>query len=84
MAWEVSAVKRGRMRQHTREEAPPGRRARRGDPVRGKDILVSAAAGSGKTSVLVERIVRRLLDPERPVDIDRMLVVTFTEARRAK
>src|SRR5690606_38426943 len=42
--------------------------------VRGKDILVSAAAGAGKTSVLVERIVRRLLDPERPVDIDRLLV----------
>jgi len=48
--------------------------------VRGKDILVSAAAGAGKTSVLVERIVRRLLDPERPVDIDRLLVVTFTES----
>lgn len=48
--------------------------------VREKDILVSAAAGSGKTSVLVERIIRRLLDPEDPVDIDRMLVVTFTES----
>ena len=47
---------------------------------RDRDILVSAAAGSGKTSVLVERIVRRLLDPENPIDIDRMLVVTFTES----
>jgi len=45
-----------------------------------KDILVSAAAGSGKTSVLVERIARRLLDPVQPVDIDRLLVVTFTES----
>ena len=48
--------------------------------VRGKDVLVSAAAGSGKTSVLVERILRRLLDPDDPVDVDRLLVVTFTEA----
>ena len=44
------------------------------------DILVSAAAGSGKTAVLVERIIRKLLDKENPMDIDRMLVVTFTEA----
>ena len=46
----------------------------------GSDILVSAAAGSGKTAVLVERIVRKLLDENNPIDIDRMLVVTFTEA----
>ena len=44
------------------------------------DLLVSAAAGAGKTAVLVERILRRILDPEDPVDIDRLLVVTFTRA----
>ena len=42
------------------------------------NILVSAAAGSGKTSVLVERIMRMITDPVNPVDIDRILVVTFT------
>ena len=44
----------------------------------GSDILVSAAAGSGKTAVLVERIVRKVTEQE--VDVDRLLVVTFTEA----
>lgn len=43
-------------------------------------ILVSAAAGSGKTSVLVERIVRKLTDKENPVSPDSLLVVTFTKA----
>ncbi|MCR5477290.1 MAG: helicase-exonuclease AddAB subunit AddA [Lachnospiraceae bacterium] len=47
---------------------------------RGADILVSAAAGSGKTAVLVERIVRTVCDGTHPVDIDRLLVVTFTRA----
>ncbi|SKC07443.1 DNA helicase/exodeoxyribonuclease V, subunit A [Lachnospiraceae bacterium] len=51
---------------------------------RGKNILVAAAAGSGKTAVLVERIIQRLLDPEKPVDIDRLLVVTFTNAAAAE
>ncbi|ELK45250.1 UNVERIFIED_CONTAM: helicase-exonuclease AddAB subunit AddA [Halobacillus marinus] len=46
----------------------------------GSDILVSAAAGSGKTAVLVERIIQKLLHAERPVDIDSLLVVTFTNA----
>ena len=45
---------------------------------KGKDILVSAAAGSGKTAVLVERIISRVLSRENPVDIDRFLVLTFT------
>ncbi len=45
-----------------------------------KNILVSAAAGSGKTSVLVERIVSMITDKENPVDIDRFLIVTFTNA----
>ncbi len=51
---------------------------------RGSDILVSAGAGSGKTSVLVERVIRRLMDPERPIDVDRILVVTFTESAAAE
>lgn len=47
---------------------------------RGRSLLVSAAAGSGKTSVLVERIINLVTDPIHPVDIDRLLVVTFTRA----
>lgn len=49
-----------------------------------RNILVSAAAGSGKTAVLVERIVRMVTDEEHPVDIDRLLVVTFTNAAAAE
>lgn len=45
-----------------------------------RNILVSAAAGSGKTAVLVERIIHIISDKERHVDIDRLLVVTFTKA----
>ena len=48
--------------------------------VRDRNILVSAAAGSGKTAVLVQRIIERISDEEKPVDIDRMLIVTFTNA----
>ena len=51
---------------------------------RGRNLLVSAAAGSGKTAVLVERIVRMVSDKEHPVDIDRLLVVTFTNAAAAQ
>ncbi len=51
---------------------------------RNVDILVSAAAGSGKTAVLVQRILSRITDPEKPVDIDRMLIVTFTNAAAAE
>lgn len=51
---------------------------------RGCNLLVSAAAGSGKTAVLVERIVRMVSDGEHPVDIDRLLVVTFTNAAAAE
>ncbi|NLL77099.1 MAG: helicase-exonuclease AddAB subunit AddA [Clostridiales bacterium] len=50
----------------------------------GCNILVSAAAGSGKTAVLVERIVKMISDESRPVDIDRLLVVTFTNAAAAE
>ncbi|MDE5873550.1 MAG: UvrD-helicase domain-containing protein, partial [Lachnospiraceae bacterium] len=52
--------------------------------IRGNSILVSAAAGSGKTAVLVERIINRVLDKENPVDIDEFLVVTFTKAAAAQ
>lgn len=44
------------------------------------NLLVAAAAGSGKTAVLVERIIRIITDEENPVDIDKLLVVTFTSA----
>ncbi len=47
---------------------------------RDKNMLVSAAAGSGKTAVLVERIIERVLDEKNPVGIDRIVVVTFTRA----
>ncbi len=48
------------------------------------NILVSAAAGSGKTAVLVERIIRMICDGEHPADIDRLLIVTFTNAAAAE
>lgn len=48
--------------------------------LRERNILVSAAAGSGKTAVLVERIVGMLTDAAHPIDIDQLLVVTFTKA----
>ena len=51
---------------------------------RNKNILVSAAAGSGKTSVLVERILSMITDKEDPTDIDRFLIVTFTNAAAAE
>lgn len=44
------------------------------------NLLVAAAAGAGKTAVLVERIIKRITNEDRPVDIDRLLVVTFTNA----
>ncbi len=51
---------------------------------RDRNLLVSAAAGSGKTSVLTKRILAMVTDPEDPVDIDRILVVTFTKAAAAE
>ncbi|MBO5797040.1 MAG: UvrD-helicase domain-containing protein, partial [Clostridia bacterium] len=47
-------------------------------------VLVSAAAGSGKTAVLVERVTRLVTDPQNPVDVDQLLVVTFTKAAAAE
>lgn len=52
--------------------------------LRGRNILVSAAAGSGKTAVLVERIITMLTDAVNPVSVDRLLIVTFTEAAAAE
>lgn len=52
--------------------------------LRKRNILVSAAAGSGKTAVLVERIIHMITDREHPVDIDRLLIVTFTNAAAAE
>ena len=51
---------------------------------RNRNLLVSAAAGSGKTAVLVERIIQMITDEEHPVDIDRLLVMTFTSAAAAE
>ena len=45
---------------------------------RKKNILVSAAAGSGKTAVLSERVVKKITDKATPIDVDRILVLTFT------
>ena len=54
--------------------------------IRAKDrnLLVSAAAGSGKTAVLVERILQLLFDPDDPCDIDRFLILTFTRTAAAE
>jgi len=48
------------------------------------NLLVSAAAGSGKTAVLVERIIKKVTDAEHPIGIDELLVVTFTKAAAAQ
>ena len=45
-----------------------------------RTLLISAAAGSGKTRTLTERIISSLIDREHPADLSRMLIVTFTRA----
>jgi ATP-dependent helicase/nuclease subunit A len=50
----------------------------------GQDILVAAAAGSGKTAVLVERIIKKITSESNPIDVDELLVVTFTNASAAE
>jgi len=52
--------------------------------IRYRNTLVSAAAGSGKTAVLVERIIKIITDRDNPVDIDKLLIVTFTNAAAAE
>ncbi|MGM0846807.1 MAG: helicase-exonuclease AddAB subunit AddA [Bacillota bacterium] len=51
---------------------------------KGRDILVAAAAGSGKTAVLVERIIQKMLNKEDGINVDELLVVTFTNASAAE
>lgn len=51
---------------------------------RGGTVLVCAAAGSGKTAVLVERVIQLLLEEAQPVDVNRLLIVTFTNAAAAE
>ncbi len=51
---------------------------------KGKDVLVSAAAGSGKTKVLITRMIEKVLDENDPIDVDELLVVTFTNASAAE
>lgn len=48
------------------------------------NLLVAAGAGAGKTAVLVQRIIEKILDKEEPIDIDKLLVVTFTNAAAAE
>ena len=48
------------------------------------NVLVSAAAGSGKTAVLVERVIKLLTDSSAPIDADKLLIVTFTNAAAAE
>ena len=51
---------------------------------RGGKLLVSAAAGSGKTKVLVDRLLSYILDPDEPADIDEFLIITYTKAAAAE
>lgn len=51
---------------------------------KGQDTLVSAAAGSGKTAVLIERLIQKVLDEQEPMNVDELLVVTFTNASAAE
>ena len=50
----------------------------------GRDVLVSAAAGSGKTKVLISRMIEKVVDEKNPIDVDQLLVVTFTNAAAAE
>ena len=50
----------------------------------GQDTLVSAAAGSGKTAVLIERLIQKVIDETKPINVDELLVVTFTNASAAE
>lgn len=51
---------------------------------KGGSVIVSAAAGSGKTAVLVERVISRITDPDNKTDIDKLLIVTYTKAAAAE
>ena len=51
---------------------------------RGGRLLISAAAGSGKTKVLIDRLLRKVCDPSAPVNIDEFLIITYTNAAAAE
>jgi len=51
---------------------------------KGSNLLLAAAAGSGKTAVLVERIIKMITDEDNPVDVDKLLVLTFTKSAAAE
>ncbi|WP_391123015.1 helicase-exonuclease AddAB subunit AddA [Psychrobacillus sp. L3] len=50
----------------------------------GSDVLVSAAAGSGKTAVLIDRLIQKVIAKDNPINVDELLVVTFTNASAAE
>ena len=50
----------------------------------GENILLSAAAGSGKTAVLVQRVIEKILDETNPISINELLILTYTEAAAAE
>lgn len=54
------------------------------DAAEAENVLVSAGAGTGKTAVLIERVLQRVLDRQNPVPLENLLVVTFTEAATAE
>ena len=64
------------------EKLTPQQRAAVED--RGGKLLVSAAAGSGKTKVLVDRLMGYILDPADPANIDDFLIITYTKAAAAE
>ena len=74
--FELKKVKKGQMNWTTKQKQVI--------EARNRSLLVSAAAGSGKTAVLVERIVQLISEGENPPDIDRLLVMTFTNAAAAE
>ncbi len=50
----------------------------------GSDVLVAAAAGSGKTAVLIDRLIQKVISKENPINVDELLVATFTNASAAE
>ncbi len=85
---QVSEEKELYREEHREETASPAVRwtgeQQRVIDARDRSLLVSAAAGSGKTAVLVARILSRVTDPVHPIDVDELLVVTFTNAAAAE
>jgi len=71
-------------KQHTMEERTWTKAQSDAMSATERTLLISAAAGSGKTATLTERIIRRLTDSENPADLSRMLIVTFTRAAAAE